>query len=498
MKLTNTDYKLHQSRAMTHNNFQTHIEDVPPSDINAQARHRFTKYEPAKPIDTGTYKLESPTIKDIAQEREDNPFLRLAVLAGLTGVVGLFLWGIFALLSPKAPKQVVEEPQKVEETVTTEEDVAAELALRDQFHSLETKSEPQIQLEADSMSELPPVTSAPIPASSPTPPIEARPIPRPATPRPVSQSTFLRPVPRFTSSLQSVATVKSTPISQVNSQQQWQTLANFGTGISSRSTITSDKSQLVAKRHNPAQTSISNDSPQPALLLSRAVSQEKLESLNRQAQANLPNPAPVRTLERSNVQAKIELPLVWDSSLSPQEQQSNQLSLVLEEPLFDLEGEILFDSGSVAIVEVQSINSTNGLVSAYVSQINDTLFQPGELLLRNKKKSALVAKGSKRSDFGEQLLIGGVSSLGSFGQQLLESEVNTTTSNGSTTITSQNRNSVGRDLAGSALEGFSGALEAELQQRTSRNQIGDGGTIYSLSEGTTVYITNIKPIKIAP
>jgi hypothetical protein len=484
---------------MTHNNFQTHIEDVPPSDINAQARHRFTKYEPAKPIDTGTYKLESPTVKDIAQEREDNPFLRLAVLAGLTGVVGLFLWGIFALLSPKAPKQVVEEPQKVEETVTTEEDVAAELALRDQFHSLETKTEPQIQLEADSMSELPPVTSAPIPASSPTPPIEPRPIPRPAPPpRPVSQSTFLRPVPRLTSSPQSVATVKSTPISQVDSQQQWQTLANFGTGISLRSTVTSDKSQLAAKRHNPAQTSVSNDSPLPALLLSRAVSQGELENLNRQAQANLPKSAPVHTLERSNVKAKIELPLVWDSSLSPQEQQSNQLSLVLEEPLFDLEGEILFDSGSVAIVEVQSINSANGLVSAHVSQINDTLFQPGELLLRNKKKSALLAKGSKRSDFGEQLLIGGVSSLGSFGQQLLKSEVNTTTFNGSTTITSQNRNSVGRDLAGSALEGFSGALEAELQQRTSRNQIGDGGTIYSLSEGTTVYITNIKPIKIAP
>ncbi|MGL6342678.1 MAG: hypothetical protein ACRC80_26505, partial [Waterburya sp.] len=264
----------------------------------------------------------------------------------------------------------------------------------------------------------------------------------------------------------------------------------------SRSTATSDKSQLVTKRSSPPQTSISNDSAKPTLLVSTTRSQGKLESLTRQAQASLSKP--VRTLERSSVKAKIELPLVWDSSLSPQEQQSNQLSLILEEPLFDLEGEILFDSGSVAIVEVQSINSGNGLVSAYVSQINDTSFQPGELLLRNKQKSALVAKGSKRSDFGDQLLIGGVSSLGSFGQQLLKSEVNTTTFNGSTTISSQNRNSVGRDLAGSALEGFSEALETELQQRTSRNQIGDGGTIYSLSEGTSVYISNIKPIKITP
>ena len=203
-------------------------------------------------------------------------------------------------------------------------------------------------------------------------------------------------------------------------------------------------------------------------------------------------------MARGTAKAKIELPLVWDSSLLPQEQQTSQLTIVLEEPLLDLEGQEIFAAGSVAIVEVRSINNGNGLVSAYVSQINDTLFQPGELILRNKKKSALVAKGSKRSDFGDQLLIGGVNSFGNFGQQLLQSETSSTTFNGSTTITSQSRNSVGRDLAGSTLDGFSESLGTELQQRNRRNQIGDGGSIYTLSEGTTVYITNVNPIKIAP
>lgn len=199
----------------------------------------------------------------------------------------------------------------------------------------------------------------------------------------------------------------------------------------------------------------STQSFEPALLVNRAVSQGELGILNRRTQASFPQSTPSVTLARGTAKAKIELPLVWDSSLLPQEQQTSQLTIVLEEPLLDLEGQEIFAVGSVAIVEVRSINNGNGLVSAYVSQINDTLFQPGELILRNKKKSALVAKGSKRSDFGDQLLIGGVNSFGNFGQQLLQSETSSTTFNGSTTITSQSRNSVGRDLAGSTLDGFS-------------------------------------------
>ena len=276
---------------------------------------------------------------------------------------------------------------------------------------------------------------------------------------------------------------------EIPPQEQWLALANFGTGVSSRS-IT----QPSVKR-SPNST----PKPTPALLVDNTVSQGELGILNRRRiNSKVDRLTPAVTIDRGIVKGKIELPLVWDSSLAPEQQQSNQITVALEEPIYNTEGKTIFDRGSVAIVEVQSINDTNGLVTAYVSQIDNTTFNPGELILRNKKKAALVAKASKRSNFGNRLVVGGVDTLSSFGQQILIPETNSTVSNGTAIVTSQSRNSIGRDLAGSALDGFGSSLSSELEQRNSRNQIGDGGTIFTLSQNTTVYLTNIKPLKINP
>ena len=92
---------------MTYDNnfFPNGIEDLPPSGIDAVSRSRITGYTPTEPnvIDTGTEQLESPTVKDIVAQREDNPFLRLGVIGGVMGIICLFLWGIFAFLSPDTP-----------------------------------------------------------------------------------------------------------------------------------------------------------------------------------------------------------------------------------------------------------------------------------------------------------------------------------------------------------------------------------------------------------
>ncbi|NJO97912.1 MAG: hypothetical protein HC764_19510 [Pleurocapsa sp. CRU_1_2] len=477
---------------MTHNNNSTNqlIEDVPPSGIDAYARHSVTDYtpEPASVIDTGSTPLQSPTVQDIVAQREDNPFLRLAVIAGVMGIIAAFLWIIFAILSPKAPEVVKETPteEKAEESVGP--DYQAKLAFRDQFHSLEAKTEvgePEINA-----TELPPVTPPPLPTPSqpiPQAQIVARPIPRPAPPFPA------RPIPRAV--FQAKPELKTT--SNVNPQEQWQTLANFGTGTSSRSLVSSTKSPTIANRRDTLVAAVNPVSKPTVLLASNnSVSQGELGILNRQKQASFPQAAQPLILNRAITKGKIELPLVWDSSLASEQQQSNQITVVLEEPIYDLNGDIVFDSNSVAILQVDSINEANGLVTAYVTQIEDTTFAPGELILRNQKKSALVAKASKRSNFGNQLLVGGVDTLSSFGQQILIPETNSTISNGSTIVTSQSRNSVGRDLAGSALDGFGSSLSNELNQRSSRNQIGDGGTIFTLSAGTTVYLTNIQPIQV--
>ena len=484
---------------MTYDNdfFPNGIEDLPPSGIDAVSRSRITGYTPTEPdvIDTGTDKLESPTVKDITAQREDNPFLRLGVIGGVMGVICFFLWGVFAFLSPDTPT-VVEEEVEVEETVEAEPDYQAQLAFRDQFHSLEKK--PQAQPEPET-NELP--TTAQPASLPPTQPavqsVPPRPIPQPAAPRPVPHPTYrpaTKPVAR------SIPYGSRNPLGQavkvtkpeVPPQEQWQALANFGTGVSSRS-IPQPRNQV---RRTPNQT---NSTPTPALLVNNPISQGELGILNRRRINTRNNRlTPAITIDRGITKGKIELPLVWDSSLAPEQQQSNQITVILEEPIYSTEGKVIFDRGSVAIVKVQSINDANGLVTAYVSQIDDTTINPGELILRNKKKAALVAKASKRSNFGNRLLVGGVDTLSGFGQQILIPETNSTVSNGSAIVTSQSRNSVGRDLAGSALDGFGSSLSNELEQRNNRNQIGDGGTIFTLAQNTTVYLTNIKPLKINP
>lgn len=481
---------------MTHNNPSNQlIEDVPPNEIDAYVRPSVTDYtpEPVSVIDTGSTPLQSPTVRDIVAQREDNPFLRLAVIAGVMGIIAAFLWMIWAILSPKAPEVAKETPTEEKAETAVEPDYQAKLAFRDQFHSLETKTkavEPEINA-----TELPPaVTPPPLPTTSQ--PITqaqpvARPIPRPAPP--LTTLPILRAVP------QAKPMLKTT--SSVEPQEQWQTIADFGIGVSSRSLVSRTKSPTIANRRDtlvaPVNPAVDPASKPTVLLASNnSLSQGELGILNRQKQTSFPPAAQPLRLNRAITKGKIELPLVWDSSLAPEQQQSNQITVVLEEPIYDLHGEIVFDSNSVAILQVDSINDANGLVTAYVTQIEDTTFAPGELILRNQKKSALIAKASKRSNFGNQLLVGGVDTLSSFGQQILIPETNSTVSNGSAIVTSQSRNSLGRDLAGSALDGFGSSLSTELNQRSSRNQIGDGGTIFTLSAGTTVYLTNIQPIQV--
>ena len=488
---------------MTYDNnfFPNGIEDLPPSGIDAVSRSRITGYTPTEPdvIDTGTDKLESPTVKDITAQREDNPFLRLAVIGGVMGVICLFLWGIFAFLSPKAPTEVAEEVE-VEETVEAEPDYQAQLAFRDQFHSLEKKPQAQPEPETNKL----PTTAQPASLPTTQPAVQSvppRPIPQPAAPRPVPRPTYrpaAQPVAR------SIPYAERYPLGQVVKvtepevppQEQWQALANFGTGVSSRS-IPQPRNQ--AQRSNTRLTPVSQTNSASALLVNNPISQGEFGILNRRRTNTKVVPsAPAIAISRGITKGKIELPLVWDSSLTPEQQQSNQITVILEESIYSTEGKVIFDRGSTAIVEVQSINNTNGLVTAYVSQIDNTSFKPGELILRNKKKAALVAKASKRSNFGNRLLVGGVDTLSSFGQQILIPETNSTVSNGTAIVTSQSRNSMGRDLAGSALDGFGSSLSNELEQRSDRNQIGDGGTIFTLSENTTVYLTNIQPLKINP
>ena len=263
------------------------------------------------------------------------------------GVICLFLWGIFAFLSPDTPAEIVEEVE-VEETIEAEPDYQAQLAFRDQFHSLEKKPQAQPEPETNKL----PTTAQPASLPSTQPAVQSVPprsIPQPAAPRPVPRPTYrpaAQPVAR------SIPYAERYPLGQVVKvtepevppQEQWLALANFGTGVSSRS-IPQPRSQ--AQRSNTRLTPVSktNSTSAPALLVNNPISQGELGILNRRRTNTKVVPsAPMIAISRGITKGKIELPLVWDSSLTPEQQQSNQITVILEEPIYDTEGKAIFES----------------------------------------------------------------------------------------------------------------------------------------------------------
>ncbi len=98
------------------------------------------------------------------------------------------------------------------------------------------------------------------------------------------------------------------------------------------------------------------------MLVNNPISQGELGILNRRRTNTKVVPsASAIAIDKGITKGKIELPLVWDSSLASEQQQSNQITVILEEPIDDTEGKVIFDRGSVAIVEAlldQSIQSS--------------------------------------------------------------------------------------------------------------------------------------------
>ena len=108
----------------------------------------------------------------------------------------------------------------------------------------------------------------------PTQPVQSipRPIPRPPAPRPVPRPTYrpatkpvAQPIPYGSRNpLGQSVRVKDEP--KVPPQEQWQALANFGTGVSSRS-IPQPRTKIL---RSPSET---NSTPTPALLVNNPISQ---------------------------------------------------------------------------------------------------------------------------------------------------------------------------------------------------------------------------------
>jgi hypothetical protein len=461
-------------------------------------------------IDLGTYKQEKQRNKTADQ----NPFIKLASYAILTGIAGLICWGVLALMSPK--EKVAEKPvDKPEETELNEVEVSdksAQLAVRDQLYLLDKQQPVSTELELDSNTDLPPVQDRPLP-----PPTTAQKIEQPPAPTPVPRRVS---APRTPARIVGTTPARTTPNSsfktprtsntkqQIDPNAKWLTLANF-------STTGSNANKRNSGTTNTPSTSLDNSngaSQPPAVNLgnnAQELSPGANGIINRISIGNRPAPPPPLTLKASEIQASVDLPLVWDSTLNADEQQNNSISLILEEPIYNNQGQVAFPEGSTAIAIVQNVNDGNGLVNAYVAEISyqnnrgsleTRSFEPGQLMLRNKNKSALIAKSDRKSNLGGRLLAGVLGSTQNIGKELLKPDSSTETIiSGSQTTqitrTGDNNNRT-QEIAGSLLDGLTDPFLTEIQANNTRRQSSDDDSIYSLNTGTQVSIVILRPIEV--
>ncbi|MEL6439158.1 MAG: hypothetical protein AAFQ80_07910 [Cyanobacteria bacterium J06621_8] len=451
----------HQNSVTEEQSYFPEVDGLPPTGSFNRAEVTGYNSQP-QVIDTDQELISSETVEGL-NLTEENPYLRLLVIAGIMAFSLGSLWLVFGVLlrTPQSPVVEVKEQQQSQPTVKAEPDYQAKLALKDQQHHFSQTSPPKIEVKPEVET-----------LTQPQP----QPIAQPVQPAPPIVS--LRPAPA------PVPQQVSTPVvPEVPPQEQWQSLADsFGSGVQTRK-IPQPKAAVVSQKAEP--------SSEATTIASRSVSLAEQNILSRRRLKPVVNPSVTQTVIDSGlIKAEISLPLVWDGSISAQQQQSREIVAVLKDPVFDSQGKTIFSKGVSAVIQVNSISSS-GLISAHVTQIDGVKIPSGELILRDKKKSALVAKSRKTNNFSNLLAAGGVSTVGTLGEQLLTSDTSVV-SNGFSVVSSQTRNNVGRDVVGSALSGFGSALADEFNQN---REVGTG-QIYVLPQGETVYLSNIRRLYI--
>ena len=389
------------------------------------------------------------------------------------------------------PKPVVVEESTPEiervELEAEEDDNKAEAALIRQRLRLEKESQQPIQVSVENPPQ--PIPEPIAQPAAPTPqPVAVRPQPRPQ-PRPQA-----RPQPE-----------------PEDPYDAWKRLSQFSQTLNAESATTAqqpDSSAVaLARRNTPATNQAPpNQQTQPKTLstgeqgILARVPSRKLEPLPVSSNPN--------TLDLGAFKAKVQLPLVWDGNIdSPEQQQTDRLLLKTTEPIFDNAGVAIAPKGADVYAKVLSVSEGNGLVTAYVEEISywegaeykTRNFSPQELIVRDKTKGPLIAKSNRKSGTRSRVIASSISTLNAVGEELIRdrSDSTTTISNG-TTITSVDNSSdeLQSRIAGAILQGVADPLLQEVRRRNVPDQIGDQGSIFTIKEGTTLFLTPVKPLVI--
>ena len=339
---------------------------------------------------------DSPTPR---QKWSDNPKMRLAISAAVTGAIVIPLVGFYTLFGQlKTAIQKGKTNTTIKTTRAVEVDPELEstenlrgiIALGKQKDAIaqienlspEPKPEPEIKLES-----LPQVKPTPAP----------KPIAKPPAPRPQPRS-ISRSIPK--PSIKPVAPAKP----KYDSMDKWQQLAqlgSYGNKSSTKSTgsrITSVSDRLKNSYQEASYNRVQEELP-PILAVNYESPTEltlaEAEFLEALQTANEPKPEPAAKLGTTialaqQVKGKINTPVNWASAMK----QAQTSFIELKEDLLDNRGEIAISKGTTLIYQIDSLASgiVRGQVTAALIDGQQIAIPQGAITIGDKKGNLLTAK----------------------------------------------------------------------------------------------------------
>jgi len=355
-----------------------------------------TTLEPEPLLDAEDIDGQALTTRKSKLSLAANPFTKLGVVAGGTGlVIGALAMVTSGVMSggdaptEEALQADFPEPMVEESEVSGTDDrgqLLTDLAMGRQQAELEAlvTEEPTAQPEEPTARETPAFSPAPPPPARPPQPVAARPTPAPPLPRP-------RPASPVVSSRPAVPPPMAQPvINPVDPTERWQALSHVGSygqgqALAQVETWPSPPAAMAQDQRNiPALVAQVSTSPSP-----RDINHAEEAAILQGQPVALPPTSPL-LLTGTQAPAVLETPLIWAA-----ETDSPQFVVQLTDPLLTASGEIGLPADTSLVAQVTSVADSGLVQLAVVSFIQagqEIPLSAGAVQLRGIEGTPLIAQ----------------------------------------------------------------------------------------------------------
>lgn len=208
--------------------------------------------------------------------------------------------------------------------------------------------------------------------------------------------------------------------------------------------------------------------------------------------------------------AEVTIPMYWESGSSDE---SARFAVMLTEPLRSTTGEVALPEGTIFVTQASVSSDESRIVNQTVvavvyqapsGEIRQEAVQPGTIVVRGEGNEPLIAARQRRSNFGNDLMLGLMGAAGRVGEllnqgDLFESSSSAGGSNGGSS-TSVTRRSGDTNVTAAALDGFFNPLVERAQERAAarEEEQQNSANILMVEEGESVSVIVNGILEVSP